>query len=130
MAEVVHIQKQPNPRALFRQPLALQWFQDGELVKRKEDERQAGRLSHLVGITSSLELTYLRLSGRFELFLDLLYVAILANFAENLAEHASGASLVKYIVSFCLLTATGLRLRASSLSSLHRGIYGAISVSS
>ena len=36
--------------------------------------------------------------GRFELFLDLLYVAILANFAENPAEHASGSALVKYIV--------------------------------
>jgi hypothetical protein len=38
------------------------------------------------------------LLGRFELFLDLLYVAILANFAENLAENASGAGLGKYIV--------------------------------
>lgn len=37
--------------------------------------------------------------GRFELFLDLLYVAILANFAENLAEHVNGNQLVKYIVS-------------------------------
>jgi hypothetical protein len=37
--------------------------------------------------------------GRFELFLDLLYVAILANFAETLAEDISGAKLVKYIVS-------------------------------
>lgn len=40
----------------------------------------------------------LKLPGRFELFLDLLYVAILANFAENLAEHATGSGLVKYIV--------------------------------
>lgn len=39
------------------------------------------------------------LEGRFELFLDLLYVAILANFAENLAEHVGGDQLVKYIVS-------------------------------
>lgn len=38
-------------------------------------------------------------TGRFELFLDLLYVAILANFAESIAEHISGAQLVKYIVS-------------------------------
>lgn len=37
--------------------------------------------------------------GRFELFLDLLYVAILANFAENLAEHVGGDQLAKYIVS-------------------------------
>jgi len=30
-------------RALFRQPLALQWLEDGQLVKRREGERQAGR---------------------------------------------------------------------------------------
>jgi hypothetical protein len=29
-------------RALFRQPLALQWLEDGQLVKRREGERQAG----------------------------------------------------------------------------------------
>lgn len=68
---------QPSPRYLFRQPLALQWFENGILVKRHEEERQA---------------------GRFELFLDLLYVAILANFAETLAEDISGAKLVKYIL--------------------------------
>ncbi|KAK9366391.1 Low temperature requirement A [Lipomyces kononenkoae] len=66
-----------TPRALFRQPLALQWLEDGKLVKRSESERQA---------------------GRFELFLDLLYVAILANFAENLAENVTGVALVKYIL--------------------------------
>ncbi|KAE8152450.1 bacterial low temperature requirement A protein-domain-containing protein [Aspergillus avenaceus] len=70
---------QPSPRYLFRQPLALQWFESGKLVKRHEEERQA---------------------GRFELFLDLLYVAILANFAETLAEDISGAKLVKYILIF------------------------------
>lgn len=37
-------------------------------------------------------------AGRFELFLDLLYVAILANFAESLAEDVTGVKLVKYIV--------------------------------
>ncbi|KAK6544218.1 hypothetical protein TWF694_000921 [Orbilia ellipsospora] len=68
-----------RPNALFRQPLALQWFEHGQLKKRDETERQA---------------------GRFELFLDLLYVAILANFAEGFAEHVSGAQLVKYILIF------------------------------
>ncbi|KAA8647066.1 hypothetical protein EYZ11_008798 [Aspergillus tanneri] len=68
---------QPSPRYLFRQPQALQWFENRKLVKRQEGERQA---------------------GRFELFLDLLYVAILANFAETLAEEISGAHLVKYIL--------------------------------
>jgi hypothetical protein len=37
-------QKQ-NPRALFRQPLALQWQEDGHLKKRAEGERQAGSFS-------------------------------------------------------------------------------------
>ena len=41
-----------------------------------------------------------RQAGRFELFLDLLYVAILSNFADTLAEDISGAKLVKYIVSW------------------------------
>ncbi|QDS76895.1 hypothetical protein FKW77_003991 [Venturia effusa] len=68
-----------RPNALFRQPLALQWFEEGHLRRRSEGERQA---------------------GRFELFLDLLYVAILANFAENLAEHVGGNQLVKYILIF------------------------------
>lgn len=44
MAEIVQLQKVQSPRALFRQPLALQWFEGGELVKRKDDERQAGEL--------------------------------------------------------------------------------------
>jgi len=44
------------------------------------------------------------IAGRFELFLDLLYVAILANFAETLAEDVSGVGLVKYIVSLPYLS--------------------------
>ena len=43
MADVVQLQKVQTPRALFRQPLALQWFQDGELVKRMDNERSAGK---------------------------------------------------------------------------------------
>jgi low temperature requirement protein LtrA len=71
---------QSRPRALFTQPRALQWFEEGKegVQKRGCEERQA---------------------GRFELFLDLLWVAILANFAEDLAHHPSGDQLVKYIVS-------------------------------
>lgn len=37
--------------------------------------------------------------GRFELFLDLLYVALLSNFADALAEDITGAQLAKYVVS-------------------------------
>ncbi|PLB43630.1 hypothetical protein P170DRAFT_393489 [Aspergillus steynii IBT 23096] len=77
MSGVSGIDAQPNPRYLFRQPVALQWFENGKLVKRQEEERQA---------------------GRFELFLDLLFVAILANFAESLAEDITGARLAMYIL--------------------------------
>ncbi|KAJ5100553.1 hypothetical protein N7456_006605 [Penicillium angulare] len=68
---------QSNPRYLLRQPRALQWFENGRLVKRNEEERQA---------------------GRFELFLDLLYVAILSNFADTLVEDITGAKLAKYFL--------------------------------
>lgn len=36
-------ESQPQTRFLIRQPLALQWFDNGKLVKRREEERQAGR---------------------------------------------------------------------------------------
>jgi hypothetical protein len=81
MAEITGAESsnlEPQKRALFRQPQALQWFENGVLKKRREGERQA---------------------GRFELFLDLLYVAILASFADGLAEHPSGTQVVKYVVS-------------------------------
>ena len=66
-------------RNLIKRPKALQYFYNGELKKEIEGERQA---------------------GRFELFLDLLYVALVANFAEDLAAHPSGVELVKYVLIF------------------------------
>lgn len=74
-----------NPRFLFSQPRALQWFEGGKVMRRQDGERQA---------------------GRFELFLDLLYVAILSNFADTLTEDISGAKLVKYIVRLSSLATT------------------------
>lgn len=38
---------QSNPRYLLRQPRALQWFENGRLVKRNEEERQAGEKSNI-----------------------------------------------------------------------------------
>lgn len=38
-----------NPRFLFRQPRALQWFEDGRLVKRHDCERQAGEGQNSAG---------------------------------------------------------------------------------
>ncbi|KAF4448864.1 hypothetical protein F53441_7800 [Fusarium austroafricanum] len=64
---------------LVKKPRALQWFYKGQLIKEKEEERQA---------------------GRFELFLDLLYVAIVANFSDELAEHPDGNHLAKYLLIF------------------------------
>ncbi|KAL2208657.1 hypothetical protein CC79DRAFT_1331806 [Sarocladium strictum] len=73
---------QKNAKAscyLVKRPKALQWFHNGRLCKESEDERQA---------------------GRFELFLDLLYVAIVANFSDELTEHPDGAHLAKYLLTF------------------------------
>ena len=101
---------EPKKRALFRQPLALQWFENGVLKKRSDEERQA---------------------GRFELFLDLLYVAILASFADGLAEHPSGIQVVKYIVSLTsgLYHHAFQRLSDCSSSLPHHGTSGAICAS-
>ncbi|GJN74921.1 low temperature requirement protein A [Purpureocillium lilacinum] len=66
-------------RYVIKRPKALQWFYKGRLYKASDEERQA---------------------GRFELFLDLLYVAIVANFSDDLAEHPNGAHLAKYILIF------------------------------
>ncbi|OAA58171.1 low temperature requirement protein A [Cordyceps fumosorosea ARSEF 2679] len=64
---------------IIKRPKALQWFCDGELQKDSDEERQA---------------------GRFELFLDLLYVAIVANLSDELSEHPDGAHVAKYILTF------------------------------
>ncbi|KAL7926146.1 bacterial low temperature requirement A domain-containing protein [Trichoderma austrokoningii] len=66
-------------RYMIKRPKALQWFHNGRLVKESDEERQA---------------------GRFELFLDLLYVAIVANFSDDLAENPDGQHLAKYILIF------------------------------
>jgi low temperature requirement protein LtrA len=66
-------------RFLIKRPKALQWFNKGRLEKLHDEERQA---------------------GRFELFLDLLYVAIVANFSDDLAEHPDGQHLAKYLLIF------------------------------
>lgn len=66
-------------RYLIKRPKALQWFHNGQLHKTNEEERQA---------------------GRFELFLDLLYVAIVANFSDELSENPDGQHLAKYVLIF------------------------------
>ncbi|OCT54269.1 hypothetical protein CLCR_00278 [Cladophialophora carrionii] len=66
-------------RYLIRKPRALQYFHRGQFKRELEKERVA---------------------GRFELFLDLLYVAIIANFSDDLTEKPTGANLVKFILIF------------------------------
>ncbi|KAH6689880.1 bacterial low temperature requirement A protein-domain-containing protein [Plectosphaerella plurivora] len=64
---------------VIKQPKALQWFYKGTLQRASDEERQA---------------------GRFELFLDLLYVAIVANFSDDLAENPDGVHLAKFLLVF------------------------------
>ena len=74
------LQEHTKPaRYLVKRPKALQWFHNGHLQRASDEERQA---------------------GRFELFLDLLYVAIVANFSDSLSEHPDGQHLAKYVLIF------------------------------
>ena len=50
-------------------------------------------------VVCSLGMLTIDIAGRFELFLDLLYVAIVANFADALTEDISWLQVLKYIVS-------------------------------
>jgi hypothetical protein len=68
----------PPSMGLFTRPHALNYFHQGHLYRTK-GERQ---------------------SGRFELFLDLLYVGIVANLAKSTTEDATGLSLLKYLLLF------------------------------
>lgn len=72
-------QSTKGTRYLIKRPKALQWFNGDRIEKESDEERQA---------------------GRFELFLDLLYVALVANFSDELAEHPDGRHLAKYILIF------------------------------
>lgn len=62
----------------IKKPYALNFFQDGVLYRTKGE----------------------RSSTKTELFLDLLYVGIIANLAGEASENASGLALLKYILFF------------------------------
>lgn len=70
--------KPQEERQLFRRPEALQFHFRGKLFK----------------------VTGERASGIFELFLDLLYVATLALFAKDVAEHPDGLHIAKFMIIF------------------------------
>ncbi|KAL6453334.1 hypothetical protein SBY92_004901 [Candida maltosa Xu316] len=62
----------------FQRPHALNYFKDGVLFRTKGE----------------------RTSSKTELFLDLLYVGIIANLAGEASEEASGKALLKYVLLF------------------------------
>lgn len=70
--------RRPKPGIWFTKPHALNYFKDGILFRTKE-ERSATKL---------------------ELFLDLMYVGLIANLAGEASENASWLSLFKYILFF------------------------------
>ncbi|ODV88981.1 hypothetical protein CANCADRAFT_58056 [Tortispora caseinolytica NRRL Y-17796] len=66
------------PGRLYTKPVALNYFHNGRLYRTKGE----------------------RTAGQFELFFDLLYVGLVANFAETPSSNPTGLSLVKYIIYF------------------------------
>lgn len=70
--------KRPKLSLWFTRPHALNYFKDGVLFRTKGE----------------------RSLGRTELFLDLMYVGIVANLAGLASEDASGGALLQYILMF------------------------------
>lgn len=70
--------KKPRDAVWFIKPHALNYFKDGILYRTKGE----------------------RSSSRLELFLDLMYVGIIANLAGSASDDASGKALLKYVLLF------------------------------
>lgn len=70
--------KKPRNAVWFIRPHALNYFKDGVLFRTKGE----------------------RTSAKTELFLDLIYVAIIANIAGDASEHASWGALLRYVLVF------------------------------
>ncbi|RCK63551.1 hypothetical protein Cantr_10033 [Candida viswanathii] len=70
--------KPPKQNYWFKRPHALNFFKDGVLYRTKGE----------------------RTSTKTDLFLDLLYVGIIANLAGEASESASGLALLKYVLFF------------------------------
>ncbi|CCE80289.1 Piso0_003402 [Millerozyma farinosa CBS 7064] len=70
--------KRPRDAVWFIRPQALNYFKDGVLYRTKGE----------------------RSSSKIELFLDLLYVGLVANLAGYASEKASGAALLEYFLLF------------------------------
>lgn len=85
---------------MFKRPKALQWFRDGRLEKASDEERQAGRFELFLDLLCRCFIFSVARSWSFANNPWILDVAIVANFSEDLAEHADGKHLVKYILIF------------------------------
>lgn len=70
--------KRPKPAIWFVRPHALNYFKDGVLYRTKGE----------------------RTSGKTELFLDLMYVGIIANVAGEASEHALWSAFLQYVLFF------------------------------
>ncbi|RLV83418.1 hypothetical protein JA9_002891 [Meyerozyma sp. JA9] len=70
--------KRPKDAVWFIRPHALNYFKDGVLYRTKGE----------------------RTSSKTELFLDLMYVGIIANLAGSAAEEATGAAFLQYVLLF------------------------------
>lgn len=70
--------KHADRRFLFRRPRALQYFRRGTLIRGHEE----------------------RSSGRTELFFDLIFVGLVAVLSKQVTEEPTGASLVRYILTY------------------------------
>lgn len=70
--------KRPREAIWFTRPYGLNYFKDGVLYRTKGE----------------------RTSAKTELFLDLLYVGVIARLAGDASEEASGAALLKYVMLF------------------------------
>lgn len=70
--------KRPKDSVWFIRPHALNYFKDGVLYRTKGE----------------------RTSSKTELFLDLMYVGIIANLAGHAAEEATGAAFLEYVLLF------------------------------
>ncbi|CAI5756908.1 unnamed protein product [Candida verbasci] len=70
--------KPSKDRFWFKRPQALNFFKDGVLFRTKEERKAATT----------------------ELFVDLLYVGIVANLAGEASEEATGLALLKYVLFF------------------------------
>lgn len=85
-------------RYLIRQPKPIQWAERGQLFRRQACG--GPRTGNSINNTCFFKVNILTnmCKGPFELFLDLVYVSVVANFADHLAANLSGHEFIKYIV--------------------------------